>query len=112
VLADKTALDTMAAYRKALEDQRHVSTTSPRGRLTFSGIVLESSPERLLLKLRSGSAVPSDYATTLVSPTTASAPTPRCSEVNARVFVRAGEGIDGVKLEVYQVIRGTILSTR
>ncbi len=105
-------VDLSAEYRRALDEQRHVlDHIFPRGKLTFAGLVLEAGPDYLVLKTRrdgrktlrlredtryTRDGLPSDAS---------------ILEVNARVFVRAGEGIDG-KLEAYQVVRGEILSPR
>lgn len=105
-------VDLTQEYRRALNAQRHLlDHIFPRGRLTFAGIVLESGPDHLVLKTRGEGKktlrLREDTRYTLDgAPADAS-----ILEVNARVFVRAGEGIDG-KLEAYQVIRGQILNPR
>lgn len=105
-------VDLTAEYRRALNAQRHLlDHIFPRGRLTFAGLVLESGPDHVVLKTRSEGKktlrLREDTRYSLDgAPADAS-----ILEVNARVFVRAGEGIDG-KLEAYQVIRGQILQPR
>lgn len=105
-------MDLSAEYRRALDQQRHVlDHIFPRGRLTLAGLVLESGADHLVLKTRTEGRktlrLREDTRFTRDGmPADAS-----MLEVNARVFVRAGEGIDG-KLEAYQVIRGEILSPR
>jgi hypothetical protein len=105
-------IDLSAEYRRALDEQRHVlDHIFPRGKLTFAGLVLEAGPDYLVLKTRSEGRktlrLREDTRYTRDGmPADAS-----MLEVNARVFVRAGEGIDG-KLEAYQVVRGDILTPR
>ena len=96
-------------YLEALERQRHIiDHIYPRGKLTFAGIVLESdsghvvvrtrSEGRKTLQLRNDTRYTDDGRPSDTS----------MLEVNTRVFIRAGRGIDG-KLEAYQVISGGIL---
>lgn len=105
-------VDLSAEYRRALDEQRHVlDHIFPRGKLTFAGLVLETGPDYLVLKTRTAGRktlrLREDTRYTWDGkPADAS-----MLEVNARVFVRAGEGIDG-KLEAYQVVRGEILTPR
>lgn len=105
-------VDLSAEYRRALDEQRHVlDHIFPRGKLTFAGLVLEAGHDYLVLKTRTAGRktlrLREDTRYTRDGkPSDAS-----MLEVNARVFVRAGEGIDG-KLEAYQVVRGEILTPR
>jgi hypothetical protein len=105
-------IDLSAEYRRALDEQRHVlDHIFPRGKLTFAGLVVEAGPDHLVLKTRTAGRktlrLREDTRYTLDGrPADAS-----MLEVNALVFVRAGEGIDG-KLEAYQVVRGEILTPR
>jgi len=105
-------VDLPTEYRRALNAQRHLlDHIFPRGRLTFAGVVLQAGPDHLVLKTRAEGKktlrLREDTRYTFDgAPADAS-----MLEVNARVFVRAGEGIDG-KLEAYQIIRGQILTPR
>lgn len=81
-----------------------------RGDRTFSGIVARLDAGRITLKTRDGEE------TLMVRPDTrflegGSRSTASALPVNAHVFVRAGQNLDGV-LEAYQVMWGDILTVR
>ncbi len=101
-----------AEYRKALERQRHLlDHIVPRGKITLSGLVLELGDAFVLLKTRSGERkrirLRDDTRYTHDGHPADSS----MLEINAVVFVRAGEGFGG-ELEAYQVVRGKILAPR
>lgn len=83
----------------------------PRGDLTYTGVVCQVAPGRLVLRLRGGG-----QENVLLRPDTrflrAGAPAKLGDlEVNTRVFVRAGTNLDG-RIEAYRVIWGKILKVR
>jgi len=95
-------------YQEALTRQRHViDHLAPRGDQTFAGVVTEADSEHVVLRTRDGiSELRLRRDTSFTDegkPSDAS-----MLEINARVFIRGGTGIDG-RLEAYQVVRGEIL---
>lgn len=92
----------LAPYRRLLE---HIA---PLGSITFAGVVLRADGERFLLRTRA-----QGYQTLRLRADTRYASGGRAAdagilEASARVFVRAGRGLDG-ELEAYYVVRGQIL---
>lgn len=111
VLAALTA-PPFVEYQRALNRQRHVlDHLFPRGKLTFAGVVLDSDSEQFTLKTRSEGRKTIRLRDDTRFTADGRASDASMLEFNARVFVRAGRGLEG-KLEAYQVIRGRILSPR
>ena len=75
---------------------------TPRGYLTYSGLVVKSDESKITLKTRNGSRTLLLSARTLYS--AAAEPL-----LNKHVFVRAGRNLEGA-LEAYQVMWGEILN--
>jgi hypothetical protein len=99
-------------YRRALERQRHLlDHILPRGKLTFAGVVLRCDSGRLVLKTRSQGRKTIRLRDDTRYTADGREADASMLEFNARVFVRAGTGLDG-ELEAYQVIRGQILNPR
>lgn len=97
-----------AEYRKALARQRYVlDNILPRGRITLSGVVLEIGETHLLLKTRAGERKRIQLRDDTRYTWDGRPSDPAMLEINAKVFVRAGEGFGG-ELEAYQVVRGQI----
>lgn len=82
----------------------------PRGNLTFSGVVIQLNPERLVLHTRSAEETIFLRGDTryLASGLAVEAAQLR---VNCRVFVRAGRNLDN-ELEAFQVVWGEILQPK
>ena len=98
------------AYRQALGRQQGVlDHIFPRGRLTFSGIILEKSDNSFVLKTRTqGRKVLRLREDTNFAKDGKGADS-KILEINSLVFVRAGESFDG-SLEAYHVIRGKMIN--
>jgi hypothetical protein len=98
------------AYRQALGRQQSVlDHIFPRGRLTFSGIVLESNEGSFVLKTRSQGRKVLRLREDTHFAKDGRAADAQILEANALVFVRAGESFDG-HLEAYHVIRGQMVN--
>lgn len=111
VLPELTAR-TSADYLGALERQRHViDHIFPRGNLTFAGIVLESDSDHMVVRTRSEGRKTLQLRNDTRYTDDGRPSDTSMLEVNTRIFIRAGRGIDG-ELEAYQVIRGRILIPR
>ncbi|MCW5983276.1 MAG: hypothetical protein KIT09_34615 [Bryobacteraceae bacterium] len=109
VLARVTA-ERFPAYREALGRQQSVlDHIFPRGRLTFSGIVLERSDSSFVLKQRTGTRKVFRLREDTHFAMDGRPADAQMLEINALVFVRGGEGYDG-KLEAYHVIRGQMVN--
>lgn len=87
-----------------------IDSIYPRGNLTFSGVVIQLNPERLVLHTRSAEETIFLRGDTryLASGLAVEAAQLR---VNCRVFIRAGRNLDN-ELEAYQVVWGEILQPR
>ena len=100
----------LETYKRILNRQRHLlDHIAPRGNQTFAGIVIEADSEHVVLKTRSEGRKVLRLRQDTRFTNDGKAADASMLEVNARVFVRAGKGLDD-KLEAYQVIRGQILT--
>ena len=98
------------AYRQALGRQQSVlDHIFPRGRLTFSGIILEKGDNSFLLKTRTQGRKVLRLREDTNFAKDGRAADSQMLEINALVFVRAGESFDG-SLEAYHVIRGQMIN--
>lgn len=94
-------------YTRSRPIQPVVEAWSPRGSLTFSGVVLRSNPELLIIRARDGKQLnfvlrqDTRYADSGLSATLEQL------RPNTRVFIRAGRNIDQ-EVEAYQVVWGSI----
>lgn len=97
------------AYRPSYRPYRGLTEDLfPRGNLTLAGVVSELSEERLVLRTRA------DPAKRILLRSDTRYVEDGCLvarfalRVNTRIFVRAGENVDG-EIEAYQVVWGQIL---
>lgn len=82
----------------------------PRGNLTFSGVVVQLNPERLVLHTRS--AEETIFLRSDTRYVASGLPVqPGDLRVNRRVFIRAGRNLDN-EIEAFQVVWGDILQPK
>jgi hypothetical protein len=96
-------------YRR--RDRLPADELFPRGHLTFSGLVSQVNPERLVLRMRG-----QNETRILIRPDTrflreGSQVAASALDVNTHVFVRAGKNLQG-DIEAFQVIWGRIVNPR